>query len=136
MSERRAVTKAIATRYARSDRAAKKQVLDELCATTGWHWDHARKALRLALVLKPVRPRAPRPQLYGAPVIEALQFYWAAQGTPCGRLLAAALPDLVPRLRRPVQFREQEQRGAYGTEKPAHRPPATTATTPPRSWNC
>ncbi|MDR6639449.1 hypothetical protein J2Y68_003110 [Paenarthrobacter nitroguajacolicus] len=32
MSERRAVTKAIATRYVRSDRAAKKQVLDELCA--------------------------------------------------------------------------------------------------------
>lgn len=32
-------------------------------------------------------------------MIAALRFLWAVQGTPCGRLLAAALPDLVPRLR-------------------------------------
>ena len=82
---------------------ARRRRTSQLCATTGWHRDHARKALRLALVLKPVRSRAPRPPLYGEPVIEALRFCWAVQGTPCGRLLAAALPDLVPRLRR---FRE------------------------------
>lgn len=100
MSERKAVTKTIATRYARSDRVAKKIILDEVCAMTGWHRDHARKALRLALVLRVVKPRVPRPPLYGEVVMEALRKCWAVQGTSCGRLLAAALPDLVPRLRR------------------------------------
>lgn len=100
MSERKAVTKKLALEYRGGGKARKGQILDQVCELNGWHRSHARKALTQALVLKVVRPRPPRPPLYGEPVIAALRFLWAVQGTPCGRLLAAALPDMVPRLRR------------------------------------
>jgi hypothetical protein len=60
MGQRRAVTKAIATRYRRASKADKSKLLDELCATTGWHRNHARKALGQALLPKVVRARRAR----------------------------------------------------------------------------
>ena len=100
MGQRKAVTKAIATRYRRASKAGKGLILDELCATTGWHRNHARKALAAALRPKVVRPRRPRPPTYGADVVAALQFCWAVLGAPTGRRLKPVMADLVPRLRR------------------------------------
>ena len=100
MSQRKAVTKAVATRYRRASKAGKGLILDELCATTGWHRNHARKALSAALKPELVRPaRRPCPPVYGPEVITALGFCWAVMGAPAGKRMAPFLGELVPRLR-------------------------------------
>ncbi len=100
MSQRKAVTKTVATRYRRADKSGKGRILDELCATTGWHRNHARKALAQACTPRFVRPRVPRPPKYGPKVVAALIFCWAVLGMPAGKRLAPILPELVGVLRR------------------------------------
>ena len=57
LAARRQVTKGQVDRYRTGTRAEKGAVLDAICQVTGWHRDHARKALRAALT----GPRPPRP---------------------------------------------------------------------------
>ena len=56
MAERRAVTETTAIRYSLADKPSRAGILDELCANTGWHRNHARKALKTALQPKLVSP--------------------------------------------------------------------------------
>ena len=100
MSERKAVTKKLATRYKRATRAEKSVVLDELVGLTGWHRDHCRAALREAATLKPVVPRKPRRPTYGPEVVDALAVVWTVLRGPAGKRLAPVLPSIVPILRR------------------------------------
>ena len=99
LAERRAVTATTAIRYSLADKRAKGIILDELCATTGWHRSHARKALATALQPKVVAPRSPRPPTYGPDVIAALTVCWTVLGMPAGKRLAPVLNELVAVLR-------------------------------------
>src|SRR5260370_16327499 len=95
LAERKAVTETIAIRYSLADKRTKGVILDELCATTGWHRNHARKALKTALQPKLVSPRSPRPPKYGRDVIAALTVCWTGWGMPAGKRLPPRLGELV-----------------------------------------
>ena len=99
LAERRAITEMTAIRYQLAGKRGKGVILDELCANTGWHRSHARKALRAALQPKVMRPRRPRPSMYGPEVIAALTRCWEVLGMPAGKRLAPMLTELVAVLR-------------------------------------
>src|SRR6185369_16046148 len=99
LAERKAVTQAAAMRYQQAGKRGKTRILDELCANTGWHRNHARKALKAALQPKVVTPRSPRPPTYGPDVIAALTICWTVLGMPAGKRLAPMLAELVAVLR-------------------------------------
>src|SRR5271156_7167623 len=87
LAERRAITGAAAIHYQLARKRGKSRILDEVCANTGWHRNHARKALAAALQPKIVAPRSPRPVKYGPDVIAALTVCWAVLGMPAGKRL-------------------------------------------------
>jgi hypothetical protein len=99
LAQRRAITETTATRYQLASKGTKGRILDELCANTGWHRNHARRALKLALAPQIVTARRPRPVKYGPEVIAALTICWNVLGMPAGKRLAPMLGELVAVLR-------------------------------------
>ena len=49
MAARKAITAAQLDRWTKATKAEKSAILDAVCEVTGWHCDHARKAIRWAL---------------------------------------------------------------------------------------
>jgi len=100
MGQRKAVTNKLAAAYRRGSRKDKARILDELVSLTGWHRDHARRALREVAIVRVVHPRPPRRPTYPPELIAALASCWKLSRYPTGKRLAPMLVNLVPALLR------------------------------------
>lgn len=105
LAVRRQVTKAQLEKWPKATKAEKSAILDAVCEVTGWHRDHARKAIRRALAEQaaggpaPRKPREPA-RKYDPEAVELLTRCWAALDGPTGKRLQPALPAVLANLER------------------------------------
>jgi transposase InsO family protein len=105
MAARRQVTQAQLGKWPKATKAEKTAILDAVCGVTGWHRDHARKAIRRALADQArggPQPRKGREPVftYDADAVALLTRCWAVLDGPTGKRLHAALPEVLANLDR------------------------------------
>src|SRR5260370_40955834 len=102
MGARREVVSAVTERYLSAKRSEKGRILDELCATTGWHRKHAVRGLRQHETVTSYEVGSPRERRrrYDATTKDALTALWEASDRVCGKRLKVMIPILLPALER------------------------------------
>ena len=100
MGARREVVWAVAERYGAAGRREKGRILDELCATMGWHRKHAVRALGRHGTGKPAgaEDRTSGRRKYDATIKDAVTALWEASDRVCGKRLVVMIPALGQRL--------------------------------------
>ena len=95
---KREYTEAIHKRYKHASRSEKKVILDEFCATTGYHRKYAIILLKgFKRFRKPVRKRrGPKPTYKKDEIIQSLTKIWLAANLPCSKRLKVILPLWLP----------------------------------------
>ena len=106
MGARREVLAVVAERYRSAGRHEKGRILDELCATTGWHRKHALRALSRSgsKALAEARAARRRGRKYDT-IKDALIALWEASDRVCGKRLVVMIPTLLPALERHGRLR-------------------------------
>jgi len=103
LSAKREYLARIHGRYQRGGRPHKRRILDEFCATCGYHRKAALRLLNRPLRTAPSKRPGPKIIYEPAVVLPVLQPIWLASDQLCGKLLKAALPQWLE---------HQERRGA------------------------
>lgn len=85
-------------RYKKASRREKTKILDEFCATSGYHRKHAIRLLRrFKRFTKPKQKRKGRPPVYDAHALTVpLRRIWLAANLPCSKRLKVILPLWLP----------------------------------------
>jgi hypothetical protein len=102
------LTNAIRARYRGAVGKAKRTILDEFIAATGYHEKSAIRVLNSAPVAK-VRQRRRRASLYDEAARAAIIVLWEAADRVCGKRLKALLPMLLPALERHGHLKLDEE---------------------------
>jgi hypothetical protein len=95
---KREYTEAIHKRYKHASRSEKKVILDEFCATTGYHRKYAIILLKgFKRFRKPLRKKRGRKARYRKDdIIKPLKKIWLAANLPCSKRLKVILPLWLP----------------------------------------
>jgi Integrase core domain len=94
------LSRSLRRRYQASSSRAKKQILEEFIAVSGYHPKYAVHLLNAGLSAIPVRQLRARPTIYDAAARQALVVLWEASDRVCGKRLKPLLRLLVPALER------------------------------------
>jgi hypothetical protein len=94
---------ALRPRYRAARRKDKGKILDEFCRTTNLHRKAAIRLLNAES--RPKAVRRGRPRKYGPEVTEPLRRVWEMNDRMCGKLLNAAMPELLGALERHRELR-------------------------------
>ncbi len=93
LSAKRESLSRIHGRYQRAGRPHKTRILDEFCATCGYHRKAALRLLNRPLPTAPPKRSGPKIIYEPSEVLPALKAIWLASDQLCSKLLKAALPE-------------------------------------------
>ena len=94
------LARSVRRRYQAASSQAKKQILDEFIAVSGYHPKYAIHVLNAPESTAPASRRRARPTLYDDASRQALIVLWEASDRVCGKRLKPLLPILLPALER------------------------------------